>query len=445
MPDVRAIVGAWIVQIMLASSAVMSATTTHPALQPTSHPCRDAPLPRICVRDGRFVEKDSGRPFLPRGFNYIRLIEVNRVEFPRQWHGTFAPDHYDADRAEAMFADLRQHGFNIVRVFIDPGCGEGIADTKDSVELSPAYMGNFIDFLQRGRRHGVYVIPALFWIPLSRGYLGQVGEVPKDIQGPNRYYLHRGYIEAKARYVADFARTIQKLRPDLCTTLFAYELDNETHLFADHPPFSLTKGICTPACGKTYDLASEQDLQAMADENVVLWADTCFDAVHAVDPDALVGTSVFTFAVVHRTGPGKLRTDKSPDQRFPARPLALARTKLSYLDIHFYPYNDQTLARDLESIEFDPFKKACDAKGIPMMMGEFGAVQFAYKTVEEAAVGMKTHALRALDLGFIGYLYWTYDCHEQDQLWNAKAGDGQIFKMLAALNRRVNTNETQQK
>lgn len=395
----------------------------------------DAPLPRICVREGRFVEKVSGRPFVPRGFNYIRLIPVNHPKGPRPTHGTFAPSHYDAKKVEAMFADLRQNGFNVVRVFIHHGYKEGIAGSKDSLELSPAYLANFIDFLKRGRRHGVYVIPALGWLPQSKGYLDLIGEKPKDIQGKNLYYLHRGFINAKAKYMADFARAIQKHDPDLLTTIFAYELENETHLVATQAPFSLTEGTCTPADGKTYDLTSAQELQKMADENVNLWADACVDAVHAVDPEVMVSTNVFTFRAVHRTGPGKLRTDQSEDERFPARPLALTRTKLDYLDIHFYPMDDKTLDRDLKSIEFDEFKKACDEKGIPLIMGEYGAFNFAYKTLDEAVVAMEKHLTRVRDLGFVGDIYWTYDCDEQDRLWNAKSGEGQIFKMLASMNR----------
>jgi len=433
MFDVRELIAVWFVQILLTGSAGYSATT---ASRPQDSVPADhhGSLPRIGVRDGRFVEKGSGRPFFPRGFNYIRLISTKKTKTPSQWHGNFAPSHYDAERAEAMFADLEQNGFNVVRVFIDHGCGEGIAGTKDSVELSPDYMGNFFDFLRRGRAHRVYVIPTLGWMPQSKGYLGRLGEKSNDIQGKNLYYLHGGFIKAKAKYMADFTRAIQQRDSDLLTTIFAYELENESHFMVNQPPFSLTQGTCTPANGKTYDLTSEQDLQKLADDHVHLWADACVDAVHEVDPEALVSTNVFTFAAVHRTGPGKLRTDKSKDQRFPARPLALTRTKLSYLDIHFYPFDDRTLDRDLKSIEFDEFKKACDEKGMPLIMGEFGAFGFAYKTIDEAVVAMSKHLTRVMDLGFTGFIYWTYDCHEQERLWNAQSGNGQIFKMLAEMN-----------
>jgi len=382
-------------------------------------------MPRICVRGGRFVEKQSGKEFRPRGFNYIRLR-------PR-WHGTFSPKRYDPSRAEAMFADLEQHGFNIVRVFIDHAAGEGVVASREATELSPEFMANFFDFLERARRHRIYVVPALIHLPRCKRYNNIAGKPPTNIAGMNLLYLHQGHIDAKARYVADFVAAIKKHAPGLLTTVFAYELDNETHLHATAPPFSFTSGSVTTANGKTYDLSAEPDLQRMADENVNRWADLCVEAVARVEPEAMVSTNVFTFAAVGRGGPGRLRRDRTKDRRFPARPLALANTKLSYLDIHFYPFNDQTLGRDLASIEFDQLKAACEQRGKPLIMGEFGAFRGAYKTLAGAVAAMRRHLRRVYDLGFAGYMYWTYDCDEQEHLWNAKSGSGEIFKTLAKM------------
>jgi hypothetical protein len=145
---------------------------------------------------------------------------------------------------------------------------------------------------------------------------------------------------------------------------------------------------------------------------------------------------VFTFRAVGRGGPGRLRRDKTKDARFPARPLALVGTKLSYLDIHFYPFNERTLDHDLKSIEFARLKAACEKRGLPLIMGEFGAFKSAYKTLPKAAAAMTRHLRRVYALGFTGYLYWTYDCDEQGFLWNARSGNGEILKALAAMHSR---------
>jgi len=382
-------------------------------------------MPRISVREGRFVLGQTGKEFHPRGFNYIRLRPT--------WHGTFAPKLYDANRAEAMFADLEAGGFNIVRVFIDHAAGEGVVASREAEELSPKFMANFLDFLNRARRHGIRVVPSLIHLPSCKRYNDMLGKPPKDVAGVNLMYLHQGHIDAKARYAADFASAVKTADPSLLTTIFAYELDNETHLSAAAPPFSTTEGKIASADGKTYDLSSEQDLQRMADENVALWADACVQAVRKVDPEAMVSTNVFTFAAVGRSGPARLRTDKTKDHRFPARPLALTKTKLSYIDVHFYPFDENTLDRDLKSIEFDALKEACKGRGLPLVMGEFGAFRGPYKTVTAAAEAMTRHLKRIHDLGFAGYMYWTYDTDEQKELWNAKSEGGVILKALAGM------------
>jgi hypothetical protein len=384
---------------------------------------RQPVMPRIGVRDGQFVEASSGKPFYPRGFNYIRLR--------RGWHGTFAPQSYDAARAEAMLADLAERGFNTVRVFIDHRSPNGVVSSADAEELSPQYMANFLDFLRRARRHKIYVVPSLIHLPINRRYGEIAGGAPEKMSSVNRYYLDQGRIDAKARYAADFVTAIKQHDRDLLPSVFAYELDNETHFLATRPPFSLTEGTLTPADGKTYDLSSQDDLQRMADEHVVRWANACTEAIRAVDPEAMVSTNVFTFRAVGRSGPGRLRSDRSRDGRFPARPLALARSKLSYLDVHFYSAGDHEMfRRDLESIEFEAFRAACRKAGKPMIMGEFGSFKSAQKTVAEAATAVAELLEKVRQRGFVGLLYWTYDTDEQPQIWNAKSGRGEILDVL---------------
>jgi len=394
-----------------------------------------SPMPLICVRNGRFIEKQTGKEFRPRGFNYIRLAQSPKGAAPAIWHSTFAPGHYDALRAEAMFADLESHGFNIVRVFIDHRAGNGIVESIQSTDFSPKYMGNLLDFLQRARKHRIYVVPALGWFPNCRKYNQIVGQKPKNIWNRNSVYLNQGHIDAKARYLADFVLAVKNYDADLLTTLFAIELENESHLTATAPPFSQTTGTFTAADGRTYDLASPESLQQLADDNVNRWADTCVEAVRKVDPEIMVSTSVFTFAAVGRSGPGKFRHDRTKDKRFPARPLALARTRLSYLDIHFYHSSPQSLDTDLKSIEFDKVKAACRQRGMPLIVGEFGAIKHWIKDLSYAVTAMQQDLGRFYQLGFLGYMYWTYDCDEQEMIWNAKSGQGQIFNALVNMHR----------
>lgn len=420
MAERRTFAGALTVALALAAGLALP-------ISPLRAAGPDEPLPRIAVVDGRFVERDTGRAFTPSGFNYIRLRDIGYL-----WHDTFNPRTYDAARVDEALETIAAHGFNIVRVFIDDQGGPiGVAE-RDATELSPAYMGNVIDFLQRARRHRVYVIASVLGLPDSRRYREIAGPRPDDVGPQNAIYVHPGHIAAKAQYMADFAAAIRRHDAGLLSTVFAYELENETNLLANQPPFSLRAGTFAFQ-GATYDLTTDADLQRLADDGVRAHAEASVAAVREVDPDAMVSINVFTFAAVRRGGPGRLLQDETRDRRFPARPLALADTSLSYLDIHLYNPSSGGLNRDLLSVEWPALREACRAGGKPILMGEFGAFRHHGATSAEAAATMRGHLQRVLnDHGFAGFLYWTYDNEEQfPGIWHARSGDGEIFRMLA--------------
>lgn len=386
-------------------------------------PSKSSPMPRITTRNGQFVEAKTGKVFRPRGFNYIRVRDVGYL-----WHDTFNPNSYRPERVEAALSDIAANGFNTVRVFIDPMPGAGSVATKEAQELSPAYMANVCDFLARACRLRLYVIFALCYLPNTPPYRpDQPG--PAGVEGGNLPLLHPGLIAAKARYMTDFAAAIAQQDRGLLSTVFAYELDNETHLMATKPPFSTRNGSVVFQ-GKTYSLTSDDELQRLADAGTQALADACVEAVRRVDPEAMISADVFTFAAVGRTGPSRLTQDRSPDPRFPARPLALAQTNLSYLDIHLYSTDEASLERDLKSVEWEAVREACRRAGKPILMGECGVFKGAAPTAEQAADLLTKHIRRVLERGFVGFLHWTYDTDEQAELWNARMERGTLFRAL---------------
>src|SRR5687768_10769577 len=74
------------------------------------------PLPRVSVAEGRF--QVGGAPFVPRGVSYMRL---DCALLPHCWHITFDPAIYDRSGAELALAAMQARGYNVVRVWIDPG------------------------------------------------------------------------------------------------------------------------------------------------------------------------------------------------------------------------------------------------------------------------------------------------------------------------------------
>lgn len=406
--------------VLMLTTAVFACPTAR-AVEPE----KTSPSPRIAVRDGRFVSLGpAGRaePFHPRGFNYVRLDEGR--------HYTFS-DAYDARKAQAALDDMARHGFNIVRVFVSMNRTHGVAGDVNATELSPAYLDRACDFLARARRAGLHVIFAMEGPPICARYR-QIAhrDGPPPFEGTNLKYLYGPAQDAKAQYMADFAIGIAQRDRSLLSTVFAYELENETFFSMREPPFNASEGTYE-LNGRSYDLADEADLQRLADDGIKMTADKCVAAVKKVDPDAMVSADVFTFQAVRRTGPGHLRTDQTRDRRFPARPLALVDTQLAYIDIHFYSSSGYGLATDLQSIEWEQFAPAAKKAGKPIIMGEFGAFKGRVESAEQAVELLVPHVRRVMDLGVAGWLLWTYDTDEQTGIWNAKMDDDTLLKALA--------------
>jgi hypothetical protein len=247
----------------------------------------------------------------------------------------------------------------------------------------------------------------------------------------NRFYLDEGMVRAKAAYLADIVTTIKNHDARLLSTVWAYELENEASFNDPELPLGQRQGEFRGPSGKLYPLDDGPLAQALMDDAIVAWANQCAQAVQAVDPQAMVTVSVFTPQAVGLTGPGRLRPFPAQgERRVPARLLALTRSRLSYLDVHLYPLAPRTLDKDLASVEWKTLKQACQQRGLPLIMGEFGAFKSAYPDLGEAAAAMARHVRQVMDLGFAGYLYWTYDTSEQDGLWNARSGDGAILRVL---------------
>ena len=382
-----------------------------------------APLARICTRDGAFVEKKSGKEFRPVGFHYIRIL-------PDGVHYVFAPSQYDPARVEAMFSDLEKNGFNIVRVFM------GNLELTEGDGLSGTFLDNVVDFLERATRHRIYVLLVVDWIPGSQRYTSIVANARPDVDGMQRLLLDKANITAKSLYLKDFISMLKERRPALLSSIFAYELENEVCIDLDKLPFSQTSG--TFACaGKQYDLANEQDLQKLVDTAIVDNANKLTTAIRSVDPQAMVAYSVFSYAAVGRSGPNRIRSDVSHDMRCPIRPLALAKSKLSYVDLHFYAPNPEGLESDLKSLEWDKLTSACRAEGKPILAGEYGVPSSLAADGEQSARCATWHLQNLLEKGMTGGIFWTYDCHEQENVVNAKQFDGAIFDALTKLNTTV--------
>lgn len=387
-------------------------------------------ISRIGIRDGFFVSLKTGEVFTPKGVNFCRLRDKAEGMLA---HSTFDPKVYDSSKVEKMFADLESHEFNTVRVFLDPVSKTGsLFESKEANRLSPAYMSNVYDFLRRAGNHGIYVVVSFsMWGPNSSWLQRGPAKSPM-VSSHNGLYFRSGAADTRAALLAEVVKAIKKHDSKLLPVVLAYEPQNELCYFTNAEPLSLKKGRFRYE-GATYDLSSDEQIQKLMDDVSVHWCNASVKAVQAVDPQALVSMNVFTYKRVGRDGPNGLRTDTTKDKRVPARPLALAKSRLSYLDIHLYPHGPDDMKQDLKSIEFDAVRKTCRNAGKPLLMGEFGAFKHSYPSVKLAVDAMIKHVREAREAGFAGFLYWTYDTDEQPRIWNAKAEGGIILKALSEI------------
>ena len=398
-------------------------------LQPTALLAKGN-ISRIAIRNGQFVSLQTGELFTPKGFNYIRLRDTKPGMIA---HSTFDPGFYDSAQVESMLADLASHGFNTVRVFLDPVSTIGsLFECREATRLSSGYMNNVYDFLQRAGNHRIYVILSFsMWGPNSTWLHRGPATVPM-VTGPNNLYFCPGAAETRAALLAEVVKAIKAYDPKLLPVVLAYEPQNELCYFTDAEPLSLQEGQF-PYNGKTYDLSSDQQVQRLMDDVSIHWSNTSVAAVKAVDPQALISINVFTYKAVGRKGPDDIRTDTTTGNRVPARPLALAHSRISYLDIHLYPHGPDSVRQDLKSIEFEAVRAVCQRTGKPLLMGEFGAFKHDYPSITDAVDAVIRLVSQAREAGFAGYLYWTYDCDEQRYIWNAKEKDAAILKALSEL------------
>jgi hypothetical protein len=409
------------------------------ALPPASDAAAEQPvkpLERIGIRTdeggAQFILKKSKTPFFVKGFNYIRL---------RRDHATFdaatktTKAYYDPKRAEAMFSALSKADYNTVRVFIigrskiNPGIGGDYETTK---ALHEPYMENVLDFLRRATTHGIRVFPTFGdgGLPLNAYYRERVRGKGHN---KNVLVLTKDGIDARVEHITSFLSYIKDREPALLATLLGLQCQNEAYLRANLWPFTMKEGKFAAANGKTYDMSSTEERQALMDEGYHHYHQRVAAAVKAVDPKMLVAEGLFVPRAVGKdptkhagVWPGKTR-----DERYPPTLIALGRGELDFLDVHFYRGRgkasvEQAFRRNLGSTGFFTPKMAEIRQSKPVIIGEFGAFDFVERTFEEAVDNMVRVRDLALKERVNGMLFWTYDCFEQPKLYHA-ARDWELF------------------
>lgn len=398
-----------------------------------------AAMDHIAIRDGRFVDTATGKPFRPLGVNYYRLGPIGEG---KQGHSAFSPGSYDEEFITRMMQNLSRDGFNTVRSFLSNHSGaNGIVTNPRSAEINPAYLRNLIHFLRAAQTHGIRVVLSWdAWPPDCQAWAetpladesrhGWVTRLGMDFK-VNGFRLTPRPIRAKANAIRTLIEALRKDCPDLLPVVLAWELENEVHFNLDQEPF-LSRPADFAFGGSRFDLSTDHGAQALMDTAIRSWANACADAIHAADPEALVSASVFTFNAVGRQGPGTWSKDQTNDMRVPARPLALLDTHLDFVDLHLYAWKTETesitqhLKRDLASVEMPSLAAEAGRLRKPILVGESGVAARHtrrgpdWQTIHhDTGVDLLREFHQALAANpFAGVLHWHYgspDSTAQDE------------------------------
>ena len=352
--------------------------------------------------------------------------------------------------------DLKNNHMNVVRVFLDhrnerigsDGAGGGIA--TDGFELSPTYVDNMIDGLERARKHGVYVILCLNGQLISPAVQELFAEPVPMVENDmfsfdhpmcslgNMKFFHPGALKARAEYFKRVVQAIADHDSSLLATVFSYELANESY-FVGKAPLNLRSGTFAFQ-GRDYDLSKDNDLRRLMDDAAVHWADCSAAAIRSVDPKAMVSVNVFTYQAVGRKSLMAVRPDQGAEwdkkQRIPVNLKALTASSLDYLDVHIYLHriSESSVAEKLEetlgSIDFAGLSKAAVQAGKPLIVGEYAAFKELTRGLEQQAQDVVEQMDLCRDRGFQGFLYWTYDTDEQTNIHNLKMNNGRMLDVM---------------
>ncbi len=383
---------------------------------------------RVVEGRGEFFDTVTGETYVPRGHNYVRANPSGTG------HALFKTGEYDAAEVATAMTAMAAAGYNVIRVHVDRIHIEGEADAPGQ-RLDAAYLTNVVDLVTTARTHGLHVTFNFEFVPST--YDSLRGTPPPNVAGRNEHVMSQGYLEALATFVVDVLEAIRAADATLLTTIFSFNLWNEAAFFSSDPPFSLSAGFVTPAEGGTYDLSIRASRQLAADNGARYFADFLVARLKAAEPQLLLSISVFTPRAAQRTGYDGVDPIGSPiDSRLPFRVRALAASSLDYIDLHLIPTSfPWGLPYDLEAemavIEFDELDPAK-----PLFMGEIGAYKFDHSTVGSAIRTLLNHQARTCDLGFDGWVLWSWDTGELPTiptLWNAVEEGAAIREALSPL------------
>ena len=399
-------------------TASLTPTTTAPLRTPTPLPPRHYIALRWVFGVASFRDQRGDRPFSPRGANYFYLVPAvggyeNRL---------IGVSEFDPQRIYLDFGQLKQAGYNTVRVIFDlcqPGPECIVVDGED--RLNPAYLENLALLTRLAHEQGLMLILASNDLPPGSSYARQAaqGAGPLVSPGRNASLLTTQGIQAAQAYWDELISGLLEHQASF-GVLLGWELLSEAYYMADAPPFSLAEGRLTAANGQTYNLALPADKQRLAVDGLRYYIQQMRQTILRYDPEGLVTMGFFAPTTPHAW--------RGADPRYVETEPLLDESELDFFDFHLYPGSSLSQAELTENFGMAGHSER------PILMGETGAYTALYPTVESAARALQDWIAASCEYGFDGWLAWGYyraPGELGDTTWGFRDEDGLLMRALS--------------
>lgn len=340
--------------------------------------------------DAEFYHKGTGEKFIPRGVNYFYIVPKPEGGLEDRFFGM---NEFDESRVRSNFQELADHGYNVVRIFLDTcSSGVGCVGFPDEDGLNPPYLDNIKRTMDLAKEAGIHLLLTSNDLPSQGGYIQIADEGLSEEFGPYRnvQFLSAKGIEAFQKYWDDLMKGLAE-RDAAFDAVFAWSLLNEQWYFRTDPPFSLNSGMVTTANGITYNMASQSQKKRMAVEGMVYYVDSIREVIDKYDPDALV-----TMGFFEPDYPNPLRQG---DFRYVETEPLLHEADLDFFDFHGYPGETQ-LSQITENFGMNGYTQK------PIIMGEYGAFLDRYPELDDAIEAVQGWVAQSCEKGYDGWLYW---------------------------------------
>ncbi len=396
------------------------------ACAPAGAPAWETPEPRIGIRAvggaSEFYDRTTGASFVVRGGNYNRWADRPHPDGgTKRMDLLFNVDENQLAQAAADLDLMAAQGYNTVRVWWDHcdvlqgGC---MGDPAGGIRS--AYLANLARFLDHLAERGMYVVFTMNEVPDDGGY-GDLNATSccDDYLGYNLSYLSTGGRAANRAFFGDVVDGLIAQRAAV-DRILAFELRNEPFFERNVQPFSHGAGLLTTANGETYDLADEDDLRRMMNENLVAWIDDMAGVIRDRLPGALA-----TIGFFHDLGPNS--------NWMAYAPYVVANSSLDFYAHHAYPDGVLTYWGEYAaSFELEDYPASK-----PLVLGEFGVGKFTVPDPADAAMMVQRWQVESCALGFVGWIHWTWNSGELDvpDLWAGTDADGAVNAALAPAER----------